>query len=63
MTLDAAALKPFVTWGTNPAQAAPLDSAVPDPDAMGDAGERASAQRALSYMGLAAGHPARPTSR
>ena len=55
VTLDAAALKPFVTWGTNPAQAAPLDSAVPDPDAMADPGDRATAQRALSYMGLAAG--------
>jgi 3-isopropylmalate/(R)-2-methylmalate dehydratase large subunit len=55
VTLDATALKPFVTWGTNPAQAAPLDSAVPDPDAMADPGERSSAQRALSYMGLTAG--------
>ena len=55
VTLDATALRPFVTWGTNPAQAAPLDSAVPDPDAMADPGERSSAQRALSYMGLTAG--------
>ncbi len=58
VTLDAAALTPFVTWGTNPGQAAPLTSSVPDPDAMDDAGDRASAQRALSYMGLAPGHAA-----
>src|SRR6478752_6841279 len=36
VTLDAGALTPFVTWGTNPAQAAPLGSEVPDPAAMGD---------------------------
>ena len=53
--LDAGALTPFVTWGTNPAQAAPLGSVVPDPDAMADPGERATAQRALAYMDLAPG--------
>jgi 3-isopropylmalate/(R)-2-methylmalate dehydratase large subunit len=57
VTLDAAALTPFVTWGTNPGQAAPLTSSVPDPEAMPDAGARSSAQRALSYMGLAPGIP------
>jgi 3-isopropylmalate/(R)-2-methylmalate dehydratase large subunit len=57
VTLDAAALTPFVTWGTNPGQAAPLTSSVPDPDAMEDAGARASALRALTYMGLTAGTP------
>jgi 3-isopropylmalate/(R)-2-methylmalate dehydratase large subunit len=55
VTLDAAALTPFVTWGTNPAQAGPLGSAVPDPAAMADPAERASAQRALAYMDLAPG--------
>jgi 3-isopropylmalate/(R)-2-methylmalate dehydratase large subunit len=57
VTLDAAALTPFVTWGTNPGQAAPLTSSVPDPEAMADAGARSSAQRALSYMGLTPGIP------
>ena len=55
VTLDAAALTPFVTWGTNPAQAGPLGSVVPDPDAMPDPAARASAQRALAYMDLAPG--------
>jgi 3-isopropylmalate/(R)-2-methylmalate dehydratase large subunit len=55
--LDAAALTPFVTWGTNPAQAGPLRSVVPDPDAMADPAVRASAQRALAYMDLAPGTP------
>jgi 3-isopropylmalate/(R)-2-methylmalate dehydratase large subunit len=55
LTLDAGALTPFVTWGTNPAQAGPLGSAVPDPATMADPAERASAQRALAYMDLAPG--------
>jgi len=57
VTLDADALTPFVTWGTNPGQAAPLTSSVPDPETMADAGARASAQRALRYMGLVPGTP------
>jgi len=55
VTLDAAALTPFVTWGTNPAQAAPLGSVVPDPATMDDPGERTTAERALAYMDLAPG--------
>src|ERR1700680_2294328 len=55
ITLDAATLTPFVTWGTNPAQAAPLTSAVPDPQSMADPGARASAERALTYMDLRPG--------
>jgi len=57
VTLDASALTPFVTWGTNPGQAAPLTSSVQDPETMADAGARSSAQRALRYMGLAPGTP------
>jgi len=55
VTVDASALTPFVTWGTNPAQAAPLGSSVPDPTSLADEGARASAQRALAYMDLAPG--------
>ncbi|MBO0775659.1 MAG: 3-isopropylmalate dehydratase large subunit, partial [Actinobacteria bacterium] len=57
VTVDAAALSPFVTWGTNPAQAAPIASAIPDPADMADPGQRASAERALAYMGLQPGTP------
>ena len=57
VTVDAAALTPYVTWGTNPAQASPLASAVPDPAAMADPAARASAERALGYMGLTPGTP------
>jgi 3-isopropylmalate/(R)-2-methylmalate dehydratase large subunit len=57
--LDAADLSPFVTWGTNPGQGAPLSSAVPDPASFEDDGDRVAAQKALAYMGLEAGTPLR----
>ncbi|MEO8328997.1 MAG: 3-isopropylmalate dehydratase large subunit [Candidatus Nanopelagicales bacterium] len=57
--IDASALSPFVTWGTNPAQGAPLSSAVPDPATITDPNERSAAERALVYMGLQAGTPLR----
>jgi 3-isopropylmalate/(R)-2-methylmalate dehydratase large subunit len=53
--LDAAKLVPHVTWGTNPAQVAPLDASVPDPDSFLEPAARESAARALQYMGLTAG--------
>jgi 3-isopropylmalate/(R)-2-methylmalate dehydratase large subunit len=57
--LDATGLSPYVTWGTNPGQVAPLTEAVPDPDSFGEAEEREAAARALAYMGLTAGTPLR----
>jgi 3-isopropylmalate/(R)-2-methylmalate dehydratase large subunit len=59
VTIDATALRPFVSWGTNPGQVIEIDSAVPDPDSFADPGERDAARRALEYMGLAAGTPLR----
>jgi len=53
--LDAAALKPHVTWGTNPAQVVAIDGSVPDPDSFAEPAEREAAARALAYMGLDAG--------
>jgi 3-isopropylmalate/(R)-2-methylmalate dehydratase large subunit len=53
--IDAAALRPAVTWGTNPAQSVSIDDTVPDPASFGSESERQSAQRALTYMGLQAG--------
>ena len=57
VTLRAEDIAPFVTWGTNPAQGAPLSGNVPDPSAIADAEERGAAERALVYMGLEAGTP------
>jgi 3-isopropylmalate/(R)-2-methylmalate dehydratase large subunit len=59
VTIDGAALTPFVSWGTNPGQVIELAGAVPDPDAFADASGRDAARRALEYMGLQAGTPVR----
>jgi 3-isopropylmalate/(R)-2-methylmalate dehydratase large subunit len=59
VVIDAAELGPFVTWGTNPGQGAPLGQAVPDPEMMADENEKLSAARALEYMGLEPGTPLR----
>lgn len=50
--LDAAAIKPQVTWGTSPEMVAPVDACVPDPAAEPDPVKRQSLERALAYMGL-----------
>jgi len=57
--VDATALRPHVTWGTNPAQVATIDGDVPDPESFAEPNERDAAARALVYMGLAAGTPLR----
>ena len=57
--IDADALTPFVTWGTNPGQGLPLSESVPDPERIVDENERVAAEKALSYMGLTAGTPLR----
>ncbi len=59
VTLDASKLRPFVTWGTNPAQGVTIDGRIPDPSSFADAGQRGAAERALAYMGLEAGTPIR----
>jgi len=55
--LDADALEPFVTWGTNPGQGVSLSDVVPNPAELTDPNERTSAERALEYMDLVAGTP------
>ncbi len=57
VVIDAASITPHVSWGTNPGQVVPIDAVVPFPDAMVDSSERNAAERALEYMGLAAGTP------
>lgn len=53
--LDAGALTPFVTWGTNPAQGVPLGSEVPDPESILGEDQRRAAEKALAYMDLRPG--------
>jgi 3-isopropylmalate/(R)-2-methylmalate dehydratase large subunit len=57
--LDAASLRPSVSWGTNPAQTVTIDDVVPDPSSFPDPSLRDSATHALRYMGLKAGTPIR----
>jgi 3-isopropylmalate/(R)-2-methylmalate dehydratase large subunit len=46
--IDAAGLRPHVSWGTNPSQTVTIDDVVPAP-------EDEAAERALAYMGLRPG--------
>ncbi|MBI5067455.1 MAG: 3-isopropylmalate dehydratase large subunit [Deltaproteobacteria bacterium] len=55
MALDASALEPMITWGTNPGQGIAVTGRVPDPAAEKEAAARASAEAALRYMGLRPG--------
>jgi 3-isopropylmalate/(R)-2-methylmalate dehydratase large subunit len=57
VVIDASEITPHVSWGTNPGQVAPIDSAVPDPTSFTEPSERNAAERALEYMGLEAGTP------
>lgn len=57
VTLEAAELAPFVTWGTNPGQGVPISQSIPDPDSFEDATQRNAAHRALDYMDLEPGTP------
>jgi 3-isopropylmalate/(R)-2-methylmalate dehydratase large subunit len=59
VALDAALLRPSVSWGTNPGQTATIDDVVPDPSSFADPNQRDAAMHALRYMGLSAGTPIR----
>jgi 3-isopropylmalate/(R)-2-methylmalate dehydratase large subunit len=50
ITVDASAISPMVTWGTNPEMVVGVAATVPEPEDDGD-------ERALHYMGLQAGTP------
>ncbi|WDY56522.1 3-isopropylmalate dehydratase large subunit [Pseudomonas sp. PSKL.D1] len=52
--LDAADIKPQVSWGTSPEMVLAVDQRVPDPAAEADLVKRGSIERALKYMGLSA---------
>ncbi|MEE9561007.1 MAG: 3-isopropylmalate dehydratase large subunit [Acidiferrobacterales bacterium] len=53
--IDAATIKPQVTWGTSPELVVPVDAQVPDPADEKDAVKREWMQRALQYMDLRPG--------
>ena len=57
VALQAAEIVPQVTWGTSPEDVVPITGRVPDPANATDDDKRRAMQRALDYMGLAAGTP------
>jgi 3-isopropylmalate/(R)-2-methylmalate dehydratase large subunit len=57
IVIDASALEPMITFGTNPGMGIPIRGAVPDPSDITDPLERDSLKSALAYMDLPAGKP------
>ena len=53
--IDAADIRPQVSWGTNPGQVTSIDGTVPAPESFADPTTRETVARALDYMGLDAG--------
>jgi len=52
INIDAATIRPQVTWGTSPEMVITIEDRVPDPDKVKDATRREGMERALEYMGL-----------
>jgi 3-isopropylmalate/(R)-2-methylmalate dehydratase large subunit len=57
VTLDAGALEPMITYGTNPGMGMPISGRIPDPDRAPDSATRQALAKALSYMDLRPGEP------
>ena len=55
--IDAASIKPQVTWGTSPEMVVAIDATVPDPALVKDETKALGMQKALEYMGLEPGTP------
>jgi 3-isopropylmalate/(R)-2-methylmalate dehydratase large subunit len=53
--LDASAIKPMITYGTNPGMGIAVDAPVPSPAHLTDASERRALEKALQYMALTPG--------
>jgi len=57
VTLNATALEPMLTYGTNPGMGLPITACVPDPGAVTDTSQKAALTKALRYMDLLPGEP------
>ncbi len=55
VSIDAARIKPQVSWGTSPEMVVPVDGRVPDPEVEPDPVKREAARKALAYMDLKPG--------
>jgi 3-isopropylmalate/(R)-2-methylmalate dehydratase large subunit len=57
ITLDASALEPMITYGTNPGMGIAITGRVPDPAALADSNQKLALEKALAYMDLRPGQP------
>ena len=57
ITIDASALEPMITYGTNPGMGLPITAPIPNPEAITDLSERNTVKKALAYMDLQSGRP------
>jgi 3-isopropylmalate/(R)-2-methylmalate dehydratase large subunit len=55
--VDAAAISPQVTWGTNPGMVRAVTERVPSPEEIDSPADREATERALQYMALEPGTP------
>jgi 3-isopropylmalate/(R)-2-methylmalate dehydratase large subunit len=55
--VDASAISPQVTWGTNPGMVRAVTERVPSPEEFDSPADREATERALQYMDLRAGTP------
>jgi len=55
VVIQAAEVKPTVTWGTSPEDVVPIDGVVPAPESFADPSKQRAAQGSLEYMGLTPG--------
>ncbi|RPI06496.1 MAG: 3-isopropylmalate dehydratase large subunit [Ignavibacteriae bacterium] len=57
VTLDASALEPMLTFGTNPGMGLPVTGRIPDPSKLSVATERQTLEKSLQYMGFQPNEP------
>jgi 3-isopropylmalate/(R)-2-methylmalate dehydratase large subunit len=57
VVLDASALEPMVTYGTNPGMGIPVSGRVPAPEESADPNQREAYEKSLHYMSLRPGEP------
>jgi 3-isopropylmalate/(R)-2-methylmalate dehydratase large subunit len=57
VTLDASALEPMITYGTNPGMGIPISAPIPLPESVPDVSQRQAIIKALDYMALKPGTP------
>jgi 3-isopropylmalate/(R)-2-methylmalate dehydratase large subunit len=57
VTLDASALEPMITYGTNPGMGVPISAPIPLPESVPDVSQRQAIIKALDYMALEPGAP------